>query len=76
MQILHSVVNLTCDYLLFTVLTPFSHAGYYIPAGRQLPSGQKREVPLMAKLRTLLVLGALAAVAVVSAAVPALTITW
>lgn len=30
----------------------------------------------MAKLRTLLVLGALASVAVVSAAVPALTISW
>jgi hypothetical protein len=30
----------------------------------------------MAKLRTLLVLGALAAVAVVSAAVPAMTISW
>lgn len=58
----------------FTSLTPFVHRRYYIPAGRQ-NGRQKREVP-MTRLRTLLVLGALAAVAVVSAAAPMLTITW
>jgi len=43
--------------------------------GRSANGRKKREVP-MARLRTLLVVGALAAVAVVSTAVPALTISW